>query len=68
MKCWYCQEVNMDEAPELGSGWFQCSICGATWIDVVEPFGPVAGEVVYAGRKVLGHHIKARLTGRKARR
>ena len=39
MKCWYCQEVIMDEAPELGKGWFQCSICGATWIGIPKPDG-----------------------------
>ena len=68
MKCWYCQEVIMDEAPELGKGWFQCSICGATWIDVVKPFEVVASEVIKVGKEQRVKHIKARLTGRKARR
>lgn len=31
MKCWYCGVTEMSLNPALGSGWFQCTSCGATW-------------------------------------
>lgn len=34
MKCWYCGQETMEEAPNLGKGWFECSSCFATWIKV----------------------------------
>ena len=30
-KCWSCDRNLMQEAPELGEGWFKCE-CGATYI------------------------------------
>lgn len=36
MKCWYCDKDTMDEASELGPGWFKCCDCGATWIKMLK--------------------------------
>lgn len=30
-ECWSCGRNLMEEAPELGQGYFKCE-CGATWI------------------------------------
>lgn len=32
MRCWYCDRNLMNEAPDLGRGWFKCKGCGATWV------------------------------------
>lgn len=34
MKCPYCLWPKMDDAPDLGKGWFKCPSCGATWIEM----------------------------------
>ena len=36
MKCWFCEKGTMEEALDLGSGWFRCSECGATWIKMLD--------------------------------
>jgi len=36
-QCWSCGRHFMWIAPELGSGWFKCSKCGATWTEVPVP-------------------------------
>jgi len=30
MKCWFCHKETMEDAPDLGKGWFKCAHCGAT--------------------------------------
>ncbi len=35
MKCWNCGKNTMEEAPEIGQDWFQCTSCHAT--DVINP-------------------------------
>ncbi len=32
-ECWFCGRKLMEEAPELGKGWFKCE-CGATDIEL----------------------------------
>lgn len=65
MKCWYCGKNTMSDCPELGKGWFLCSSCGATWIDVIQPYQAVAEEVIKRPNGTKTKHIKARLTGRE---
>jgi len=36
MQCWYCGKNTMVEHKKLGSGWFKCKECGATWIKPVK--------------------------------
>lgn len=36
MKCWCCGANTMVEAPELGSGWFKCANCEATWVKMLK--------------------------------
>ncbi|GAI35180.1 unnamed protein product, partial [marine sediment metagenome] len=60
MRCWYCGKSEMALAPELGSQWVKCPICGATWTEVPKPPKPMAEETVMAGRVEMGKHIKAR--------
>lgn len=34
--CWNCNQATMRAAPELGTKWYICSKCGATY-DKIEP-------------------------------
>jgi len=65
MRCWYCGEEKMVEAPDLGSAWFKCSECGATWTRVPKPSQAAADEifVLPSGERVT--HIKAKAKRRK---
>ncbi len=64
MKCWYCGKGTMEKAPELGSGWFQCSNCSATWVDT-PPLAPSPlGEIWRDGsgeRHYSSHYIRREL-------
>ncbi len=68
MKCWFCEKETMEEAPDLGSGWFRCSKDGATWIKVSKPYQVVGEEVIVFSDYDKIKHIKARRTGRKAKK
>ncbi len=35
MKCWFCKEGQMHQAEDLGYGWYKCSSCGATYIEML---------------------------------
>lgn len=45
----------MEEASELGKGWFECFSCGATWIDTTHlgdgklPFKGVPWDMWFGG-------------------
>jgi hypothetical protein len=32
--CWSCLKKTMKKCPELGVGWYKCSKCGVTYIDM----------------------------------
>ena len=39
--CWFCLKITMVECPELGKGWYKCSECGATSVEIPKPVLPV---------------------------
>jgi len=38
-ECWFCFTRLMERAPDLGWGWYKCSNCGATHVDIPTPIG-----------------------------
>ena len=36
MICWCCKKAVMQPCQELGSGWFKCPGCGATWVKMIK--------------------------------
>ena len=51
MNCWYCEKGTMEAAPDLGSAWFRCGSCGATWTEVPKP---AALDLVVEPRGIKG--------------
>lgn len=67
MKCWYCGKETMEEAPELGMGWFKCSECGATWIKMPE-LAEVALGGIWLDAAGIGHYHSVKVRSGRSKK
>ena len=67
MKCWFCGKETMKEAPDLGSGWFRCGECGATWIKMPE-LAEVALGGIWKDKDGIGHYHSVKVGKSKGKK